>query len=213
MIEERERERERSVPNVYHMPLTTIMNLHLHLLIDIFVQYSSNTTTALLPKTKTGYDIGVSTNAGQLIQNDFNLTDSQRELFVGSLNFFSIFGSMFSHWISDRFGRRRSFQVAAVTFIVGLSIMSASNSYTVLMIGRAILGLAVGFGLAIDPLYIGTLSSYLLLVWSTILPFGRNYHQIVSLTRSLLCCLCDLSLPLTWVYLLVFSQNPRNKNE
>ena len=98
-----------------------------------------------------GYDIGVSTNASQLIQNDFGLTDTQRELFVGSLNFFSIFGSATSHWICDRYGRRRSFQVAAVTFIIGLIIMSFSNGFTVLMIGRAILGLAVGFGLAIDP--------------------------------------------------------------
>jgi sugar porter (SP) family MFS transporter len=101
----------------------------------------------------------VSTNAGQLIQKDFDLTDAQREFFVGSLNFFSIFGSAFSHWISDRFGRRRSFQVAALTFIVGLVIMSVSNSYAVLMVGRAILGLAVGFGLAIDPLYISEIST------------------------------------------------------
>jgi MFS family permease len=107
-----------------------------------------------------GYDIGVSTNAGQLIQNDFGLTDTQREIFVGSLNFFSIFGSAFSHWISDRFGRRRSFQVAALTFIVGLVIMSFSKNFTVLMVGRAILGLAVGFGLAIDPYVSSVLHSF-----------------------------------------------------
>jgi MFS family permease len=108
---------------------------------------------AALNSCNLGYDIGVSTHAGGLIQRDLGLTDIQRELFVGSLNFWSIFGSMASHWICDAYGRRRSFQVAALTFIVGLSIMSAANSFAVLMVGRFFLGIGVGFGLAIDPFY------------------------------------------------------------
>jgi hypothetical protein len=36
-----------------------------------------------------GYDIGVSTEAGKLIQEDFDLTRVQREIFVGSINFFA----------------------------------------------------------------------------------------------------------------------------
>lgn len=36
-----------------------------------------------------GYDIGVSTEAGKLIQDHFNLTTFQRELFLGSMNFWS----------------------------------------------------------------------------------------------------------------------------
>jgi MFS family permease len=80
-----------------------------------------------------GYDIGVGTNAGSLIQKDFGLTDVQRELFIGSLNFWSIFGSLFSHWICDVYGRRRAFQVAAVSFIVGSIIMAAANGYAILV--------------------------------------------------------------------------------
>jgi hypothetical protein len=49
-----------------------------------------------------GYDIGVSTNAGPLIQEDFGLTNSERELFTGSLNLWAIFGSFFAHWVSPR---------------------------------------------------------------------------------------------------------------
>lgn len=96
-----------------------------------------------------GYDIGVSTNAGGLIQRDLDLSDFQREIFVGSLNFWSLFGSLFAHWICDRYGRRHSFKVAAVGFIVGLIIMAIAGSYTVLMIGRVFVGLGVGFGLAV----------------------------------------------------------------
>jgi MFS family permease len=88
---------------------------------------------AALNSCNLGYDIGVSTNAGSLIQKDLDLTDVQRELFIGSLNFWSIFGALFSHWICDIYGRRRAFQVAAVSFIIGLVIMAVANGYTVLV--------------------------------------------------------------------------------
>jgi len=113
---------------------------------------------AALNSCNLGYDIGVSTNAGGIIQRDLDLTDVQRELFIGSLNFWSIFGSLGSFWISDCYGRRKSFQVAAMLFIVGCSIMAAAQSYAVLMLGRFFLGIGVGFGLAIDPLYISEIT-------------------------------------------------------
>ena len=104
---------------------------------------------AALNSCNLGYDIGVSTNAGGLVQQTMGLTSLQRELFIGSLNFWSIFGSMFSHWICDAFGRRRSFQVAAITFIIGVLIMATANGFAVLMVGRFFLGIGVGFGLAV----------------------------------------------------------------
>ena len=36
-----------------------------------------------------GYDIGASTSAGQLLQEDLQLTRVEREVFVGSLNFWA----------------------------------------------------------------------------------------------------------------------------
>jgi hypothetical protein len=33
-----------------------------------------------------GYDIGVSTDAGKLIQEEWDLSNTQREIFVGSIN-------------------------------------------------------------------------------------------------------------------------------
>ena len=96
---------------------------------------------AALNSCNLGYDIGVSTNAGGIIQRDLGLTDVQRELFIGSLNFWSIFGSLGSFWISDCYGRRKSFQVAAMLFIVGCSIMAAAQSYAVLMLGRYVINL------------------------------------------------------------------------
>ena len=61
-----------------------------------------------------GFDIGVSTNAGVRIQNDFGLSNVQIEILIGSINFWSIFGALIAHYICDRYGRRRSFIVRYV---------------------------------------------------------------------------------------------------
>jgi predicted MFS family arabinose efflux permease len=73
----------------------------------------------------------------------------QRELFVGSINFWSMFGALGAHWICDRYGRRLSFIVAAASFILGIIIMACAWSYPVIMFGRVFVGLGVGFGLAV----------------------------------------------------------------
>jgi MFS family permease len=106
-----------------------------------------------------GFDIGVNTNAGVRIQKDFGLSDVQVEALIGSINFWSMFGALFAHYVCDRYGRRRSFIVAAVGFIIGVIIMASAWSYWVLMFGRVFVGIGVGFGLAIDPLYISEISS------------------------------------------------------
>lgn len=113
---------------------------------------------AALNSCNLGYDLGVSTNVGPLVQADFGLTDGQLERFLGSLNFWSIFGALLSPVVSDRYGRRRTFAVAAVMFTVGIAVMSLSQSFEVLMVGRMIVGLGVGCGEAIDPMYIAEIS-------------------------------------------------------
>jgi sugar porter (SP) family MFS transporter len=48
--------------------------------------------------------------------------------------------------------------VAAVGFILGVVIMASAPNYGLLMVGRFFVGLGVGVGLAIDPLYIAEVS-------------------------------------------------------
>ena len=78
----------------------------------------------------------------------------QREIFVGSLNFWAMFGALAAQGVSDRMGRRMTFVIAAVGFLVGIFILMVSGSYSMLLIGRMFIGWGVGIGLAIDPLYI-----------------------------------------------------------
>lgn len=112
------------------------------------------TFCAALNSCNLGYDIGVNTAVAPLIQDDMELTDVQLEIFMGSLNLFAMIGALCAQFISDGLGRRRAFQVSAIIFIVGILIMSMSFNYGILLFGRVFVGLGVGFGLAIDPIYI-----------------------------------------------------------
>ena len=48
--------------------------------------------------------------------------------------------------------------MAASGFILGVAIMSVAPSYEILLFGRFFVGMGVGVGLAIDPLYIAEVS-------------------------------------------------------
>lgn len=115
-----------------------------------------------------GYDIGVSTDAGRLIQVDLDLSDRQREIFVGSINFWAstnhdismhafidsysialVFGALLAHYSTDIYGRRYTFVVAALLFLLGIFIMVISSTYEFLLFGRGFVGLGVGIGLAV----------------------------------------------------------------
>jgi len=100
-----------------------------------------------------GYDVGASTSIGRLIQKDWELSDEEREIFIGALNFFSIFGALCSQYFSDTFGRRQTFVIASVGFIVGLLLQVAAVNYPMLMTGRALVGLGTGVGLAVRVLW------------------------------------------------------------
>ncbi|CAJ1911319.1 unnamed protein product [Cylindrotheca closterium] len=142
---------------------------------------------ACLNSLNLGFDIGVTTNVGPLVEASFGLTTAQRELFVGSINFWAIFGGFFSNWICDRFGRRRSFITAAVGFMIGRLITGASSSFFMLMVGRMFVGLGVGFGLAIDPLYIAEITPAAhrgkMVSWSEI---GVNVGIVLGLATAIM---------------------------
>ncbi|CAE8639657.1 unnamed protein product, partial [Polarella glacialis] len=113
---------------------------------------------AALNSTNIGFDIGASTGVALLLQEEWQLTDGQVGLFMGSFSFVAAFGGLSSQAVSDRLGRRWTFAVTQVVLLVGLAIMASAVSFGMLMVGRVFVGLAVGFGLAVDPLYITELA-------------------------------------------------------
>ena len=73
-----------------------------------------------------------------------------KALTVDAARFLLVFGALGSQYFTDRFGRRRTFIVAALGFIVGVLIQTFAPSFTVLMLGRVFVGLGVGIGLAVS---------------------------------------------------------------
>jgi MFS family permease len=107
---------------------------------------------AALNSCNLGFDIGVNTDVGPtLLRSSLIQCDKVKlEVFLGSLNFFAIGGATLASVLADQIGRRRSFAVAAVGFILGVALMATAGSFAVLMAGRVFVGLGMGFGLAVD---------------------------------------------------------------
>jgi predicted MFS family arabinose efflux permease len=58
----------------------------------------------------------------------------------------TVFGAFLAHYFTDLYGRRTTFVVAAIGFILGLGIMVFSSTYSFLLVGRTFVGLGVGIG-------------------------------------------------------------------
>lgn len=100
----------------------------------------------------------MNTGTADLIQDSLDLSDTQLEIFIGSINIFGMVGALGASFVCDTYGRRSAFRFAAYLFIVGVFCTAVANSYAVLMMGRVLVGIGVGSGLAIDPLYIAEIS-------------------------------------------------------
>jgi len=126
---------------------------------------------AALNSINLGYDIGVNSGVGlHLQEGSLGLSDLQVEGFMGAFQWASVLGALSASGVSDKVGRRGTFALASVSFIAGIAWTVGSHSFASLCGGRAVMGLGVGFGLAIDPLYIAEVSPPLfrgqLVTWS-----------------------------------------------
>ncbi|GAB2292242.1 hypothetical protein Dimus_026491 [Dionaea muscipula] len=105
-----------------------------------------------------GYDIGVISGAVLYIKETLQISTTQEEILVGSLNVCSLIGSLASGKTSDYIGRRYTIVLAAATFFLGALLMGMAPSYPFLMAGRVIAGIGVGYSLMISPVYTAELS-------------------------------------------------------
>eukprot|EP01084_Bolivina_argentea_P172329 298522_1 len=92
------------------------------------------------------------------MENDLNLSNMEKETIIASLNLFSAFGGLLSGQIAGTFGRRFTIASAAVIFFIGALLMAATKIFYVIVFSRILLGIGVGAGLMVAPLYIAELS-------------------------------------------------------
>ncbi|KAI4296689.1 hypothetical protein L6164_036630 [Bauhinia variegata] len=105
-----------------------------------------------------GYDVGVMSGAILFIQEDLKITEVQQEVLIGILSIISLLGSLAGGKTSDALGRKWTIALAAIVFQTGAAVMALAPSFQVLMIGRLLAGVGIGFGVMIAPLYIAEIS-------------------------------------------------------
>ncbi|CAJ2635556.1 probable polyol transporter 6 [Trifolium pratense] len=106
-----------------------------------------------------GYDTGVMSGAMMFIQDDLGISDTQQEILAGILNLCALVGSLTAGRTSDYIGRRYTILLASILFIIGAVLMGYGPNYTILMVGRCVCGVGVGFALMIGPVYSAEISS------------------------------------------------------
>ncbi|KAL8167392.1 hypothetical protein V2J09_008891 [Rumex salicifolius] len=100
-----------------------------------------------------GYDIGVMSGATLYIKTQMHLSDVQIEVVSGSINIYSLIGSALAGRTADWIGRRYTIVVAGGMFLVGAILMGLAPNYAILMGGRFVAGIGVGYALMIAPVY------------------------------------------------------------
>uniref|UniRef100_A0ACD5YV81 Uncharacterized protein n=1 Tax=Avena sativa TaxID=4498 RepID=A0ACD5YV81_AVESA len=105
-----------------------------------------------------GYDVGVMSGCIIFIQKDLHINEVQQEVLVGCLSFISLLGSLAGGRTSDAIGRKWTIGLAAAIFQAGAAVMTLASSFTVLMAGRLLAGIGIGFGLMVAPVYISEIS-------------------------------------------------------
>jgi len=93
------------------------------------------------------------------IKEDLKINDTQIEVLAGILNLCALIGSLTAGRTSDYIGRRYTIVLASALFLLGSILMGYGPNYAVLMIGRCVAGVGVGFALMIAPVYTAEISS------------------------------------------------------
>ncbi len=102
-----------------------------------------------------GFDTGVISGALLPIRRAFHLTARQQEWVVSStvlaalLSSFVLGGGLNAYW-----GRRPSILLAAAIFTLGSCLLMLASNYESLLVGRILVGIAVGIASLTTPLYI-----------------------------------------------------------
>ena len=107
-----------------------------------------------------GLDIAYVNGSLELIVKTFHLTTSQSENIAGVLLFGAFVGAVFSGWLSRQFGRKKVLLLASLIFALFTFLGVFAPSFTVLLVARFIIGLAVGIASFVAPLYLSEIAPF-----------------------------------------------------
>ncbi|KAF8409615.1 hypothetical protein HHK36_005693 [Tetracentron sinense] len=127
-----------------------------------------------------GYDIGISGGVtsmapflkkffpsvyrkeeGDTSTNQYCKFDSQiLTMFTSSLYLAALVASILASWITRKLGRKASMLAGGVVFLGGAAINGAAGNVAMLIVGRILLGIGIGFANQSVPLYLSEMAPY-----------------------------------------------------
>ena len=94
-----------------------------------------------------------------LMATHFDLSNSMQGVVVSTLLVGAVIGSLAAGWPSDNLGRRATIVLSGLLFIAGCVLSSyAATSVAVLIVGRFVIGFAIGVTSATSPMFIAEMS-------------------------------------------------------
>lgn len=188
--------------------------------VDIYAGIASLNSVSL------GIAIGLVSTVSPLVKKQFDLNGLELGAYQASLSFFAIFGAAAASLTLDPFGRRIPFMISSVLFMLGYLLEASAQGKGMLLFGSALAGIASGYGLAIDPIFIAEMSPVskrgYYVTWSEIsICAGELVGFLVGLSidaafdstssKWRVMCLCGIVSPLVLLLLVIFvlPESPR----
>ena len=101
-----------------------------------------------------GYDTGIISGSLLKLRVEFDLSVKWQEAIVSVTVGAAAISSIVAGPSCDMLGRRPVLLIASVVFTIGAVVMGAAQSAVMLLLGRIIVGLGVGFAAMAVPMYI-----------------------------------------------------------
>ncbi|XP_059167029.1 proton myo-inositol cotransporter-like [Physella acuta] len=101
-----------------------------------------------------GYDTGVISGAMLLLKDEFTLSSLWQEVIVSVTIGAAFLSALFGGFLNDKFGRKVVTILASFVFTAGAAVLAFSYNVTMLVIGRVIIGIGIGFASMTIPVYI-----------------------------------------------------------
>ncbi|MCF3946549.1 sugar porter family MFS transporter [Acidiphilium sp. AL] len=105
-----------------------------------------------------GYDTGVISGALLFIRHVFHLGPTMQGVVVAIALAAAAVGAAFAGSLSDSFGRRIILLITALIFIVGALVSAVAWSVAILLLGRVLVGAAIGVASMLTPMYLSEIS-------------------------------------------------------